>query len=80
MRHVLYSQRSPLSHAAPDGYHTETAVVQTKSSDRLTPNRTHTTMSKVMGPANPAIAVTDGGKPVGVLTRQDIISYLSALA
>jgi cystathionine beta-synthase len=35
---------------------------------------------KLLTLANPAIVVTDGGKPVGVLTRQDIISYLSALA
>jgi len=33
---------------------------------------------KLLTLANPAIVVTDGGAPVGVLTRQDIISFLSA--
>jgi predicted transcriptional regulator len=28
--------------------------------------------------ANHAIVVTDGTKPVGVVTRQDVISFLSA--
>jgi predicted transcriptional regulator len=28
--------------------------------------------------ANSAIVVTDGSRPVGVVTRQDIISFLSA--
>ncbi|MDQ2680273.1 MAG: cystathionine beta-synthase [Candidatus Eremiobacteraeota bacterium] len=32
---------------------------------------------KLLTLANPAVVVTDGGEPVGVLTRQDIISYLS---
>ena len=27
--------------------------------------------------ANPAIVVTDDGEPIGVLTRQDIIGFLS---
>ena len=33
---------------------------------------------KLLTLANSAILVTDGGKPVGVVTRQDIISFLSA--
>jgi cystathionine beta-synthase len=33
---------------------------------------------KLLTMANSAIVVTDGGKPVGVVTRQDIISFLSA--
>ena len=33
---------------------------------------------KLLTLANPAIVVTDGGGPVGVVTRQDIISFLSA--
>jgi cystathionine beta-synthase len=33
---------------------------------------------KLLTLANSAILVTDGGHPVGVVTRQDIISYLSA--
>jgi len=33
---------------------------------------------KLLTLANAAIVVTDGGRPMGVLTRQDIISYLSA--
>ncbi|HEX8806299.1 MAG TPA: CBS domain-containing protein, partial [Candidatus Aquilonibacter sp.] len=32
---------------------------------------------KLLTLANPAIVVTDQGEPVGVLTRQDIISFLS---
>jgi cystathionine beta-synthase len=32
---------------------------------------------KLLTLANPAIVVTDDGEPVGVLTRQDIISFLS---
>jgi cystathionine beta-synthase len=32
---------------------------------------------KLLTMANAAIIVTDGGKPVGVVTRQDIISFLS---
>jgi cystathionine beta-synthase len=32
---------------------------------------------KLMTLANPAIVVTDDGEPIGVLTRQDIISFLS---
>ncbi len=35
---------------------------------------------KLLSLANSAIVVTDGGKPVGVVTRQDIISYLSTIA
>ncbi|MFN2459666.1 MAG: cystathionine beta-synthase [Candidatus Velthaea sp.] len=35
---------------------------------------------KLLTLANPAIVVTDGGRPVGVLTRQDIISFLSSNA
>jgi cystathionine beta-synthase len=35
---------------------------------------------KLLTLANAAILVTDGEKPIGVLTRQDIISYLSATA
>jgi len=35
---------------------------------------------KLLTLANSAILVTDGAQPVGVLTRQDIISYLSANA
>ncbi len=35
---------------------------------------------KLLTMANSAIMVTDGGKPLGVVTRQDIISFLSALA
>lgn len=35
---------------------------------------------KLLSLANSAIVVTDAGKPVGVVTRQDIISYLSAIA
>jgi cystathionine beta-synthase len=35
---------------------------------------------KLLTLANAAILVTDGAQPVGVLTRQDIISYLSANA
>jgi cystathionine beta-synthase len=33
---------------------------------------------KLLTLANPAVVVTDDGDPIGVLTRQDIISYLSA--
>jgi cystathionine beta-synthase len=33
---------------------------------------------KLLTMANSAIVVTEGGKPVGVVTRQDIISFLSA--
>jgi len=33
---------------------------------------------KLLTLANSAIVVTDGGRPIGVVTRQDIISYLSA--
>jgi cystathionine beta-synthase len=33
---------------------------------------------KLLTLANPAIVVTDGGEPVGVVTRQDVISFLSA--
>jgi cystathionine beta-synthase len=33
---------------------------------------------KLLTMANSAIVVTDGGKPAGVVTRQDIISFLSA--
>jgi cystathionine beta-synthase len=33
---------------------------------------------KLLTLANAAILVTDGGKPIGVVTRQDIISYLSS--
>ena len=33
---------------------------------------------KLLTLANSAILVTDGGKPIGVVTRQDIISYLSS--
>ncbi|MDB5042452.1 MAG: cystathionine beta-synthase [Candidatus Eremiobacteraeota bacterium] len=33
---------------------------------------------KLLTMANHAIVVTDGGKPVGVVTRQDVISFLSA--
>ncbi|HZO92406.1 MAG TPA: cystathionine beta-synthase [Candidatus Baltobacteraceae bacterium] len=33
---------------------------------------------KLLTMANSAIVVTDGGKPVGVVTRQDVISFLSA--
>jgi cystathionine beta-synthase len=33
---------------------------------------------KLLTLANSAIVVIDGGRPIGVLTRQDIISYLSA--
>lgn len=32
---------------------------------------------KLLTLANPAVVVTDDGEPIGVLTRQDIISYLS---
>jgi cystathionine beta-synthase len=32
---------------------------------------------KLLTLANPAIVVTDEGEPIGVLTRQDIISFLS---
>jgi predicted transcriptional regulator len=32
---------------------------------------------KLLTLANPAIVVTDDGEPIGVLTRQDIISFLS---
>jgi predicted transcriptional regulator len=35
---------------------------------------------KLLTLANPAIVVTDGGTPVGVVTRQDVISFLSAAA
>jgi cystathionine beta-synthase len=35
---------------------------------------------KLLTLANAAILVTDGAKPIGVLTRQDIISYLSTNA
>ncbi len=35
---------------------------------------------KLLSLANSAIVVTDAGRPVGVVTRQDIISYLSAIA
>ncbi len=34
---------------------------------------------KLLSLANSAIVVTDAGQPVGVVTRQDIISYLSAI-
>ncbi len=33
---------------------------------------------KLLTLANPAVVVSDGDEPIGVLTRQDIISYLSA--
>jgi predicted transcriptional regulator len=33
---------------------------------------------KLLTMANHAIVVTDGTKPVGVVTRQDVISFLSA--
>jgi predicted transcriptional regulator len=33
---------------------------------------------KLLTLANSAILVMDGGRPIGVVTRQDIISYLSA--
>jgi cystathionine beta-synthase len=33
---------------------------------------------KLLTLSNSAIVATEGGKPVGVLTRQDIISFLSA--
>jgi cystathionine beta-synthase len=33
---------------------------------------------KLLSLANSAILVTDNGKPAGVVTRQDIISFLSA--
>ena len=33
---------------------------------------------KLLTLANPAVVITDGGEPIGVLTRQDIISYLSS--
>jgi len=33
---------------------------------------------KLLTMANHAIVVTDGSKPVGVVTRQDVISFLSA--
>jgi cystathionine beta-synthase len=33
---------------------------------------------KLLTMANHAIVVTDGGQPVGVVTRQDVISFLSA--
>jgi cystathionine beta-synthase len=33
---------------------------------------------KLLTLANSAILVTDGGRPIGVVTRQDIISYLSS--
>jgi cystathionine beta-synthase len=32
---------------------------------------------KLLTLANPAVVITDDGEPVGVLTRQDIISFLS---
>ncbi|HEY6449964.1 MAG TPA: CBS domain-containing protein, partial [Candidatus Cybelea sp.] len=32
---------------------------------------------KVLTLSNPAIVVTDNGEPIGVLARQDIISFLS---
>jgi cystathionine beta-synthase len=32
---------------------------------------------KLLTLANPAIVVLDAGEPIGVLTRQDIISFLS---
>lgn len=32
---------------------------------------------KLLTLANPAIVVTDESEPIGVLTRQDIISFLS---
>jgi cystathionine beta-synthase len=32
---------------------------------------------KLLTLANPAIVVTDDGEPIGVITRQDVISYLS---
>ena len=32
---------------------------------------------KLLTLTNPAIVVTDDGDPIGVLTRQDIISFLS---
>jgi cystathionine beta-synthase len=33
---------------------------------------------KLLTMANSAIVVTDDGNPIGVVTRQDIISFLSA--
>jgi predicted transcriptional regulator len=33
---------------------------------------------KLLTMANPAIVVTESSKPVGVVTRQDVISFLSA--
>lgn len=33
---------------------------------------------KLLTLANPAVVITDDGEPVGVLTRQDIITYLSS--
>ncbi|MBV9439125.1 MAG: CBS domain-containing protein [Candidatus Eremiobacteraeota bacterium] len=35
---------------------------------------------KLLTMANSAIVVTDGGHPIGVVTRQDVISFLSALS
>jgi cystathionine beta-synthase len=35
---------------------------------------------KLLSLANSAIVVMDAGHPVGVVTRQDIISYLSTIA
>ena len=35
---------------------------------------------KLLTMANSAIVVTDDGNPVGVVTRQDIISFLSSQA
>ena len=32
---------------------------------------------KLLTLANPAVVITDDGEPIGVLTRQDIISFLS---
>jgi cystathionine beta-synthase len=33
---------------------------------------------KLLTLANPAVVVTDDGEPIGVLARQDIISFLSS--
>ena len=34
---------------------------------------------KLLTLANPAVVVTDDGEPIGVLARQDIISFLSSI-
>jgi len=34
---------------------------------------------KLLTLANPAVVITDGGEPVGLLARQDIISFLSSI-